>query len=87
MDDAFYGSVAVAIGKARSAAIFKRPTNAFHEFLTKGNTYLLGLEGANVVPGGFPIVVGGKVVGGMGASGATGAQDSQVVQAGMAALQ
>jgi len=88
MDDTQYGSIKVATNKATSAALFRRPTVVFHDLLAKGPNflYLMELEGANAVPGGFPIVVGGKVIGAMGASGGTGAQDSQVVQAGLAAL-
>lgn len=83
MDNTQSGSVNVSLGKARSAAMFRRPTSAFFEGLKAGNTYLLALEGANPVPGGFPIVMDGKIVGGIGASGGTGAQDSQVVEAGL----
>jgi glc operon protein GlcG len=88
MDDTQTGSINVALGKARSAAMFRRPTKVFGDLLAKGPnfTYLLGLEGANPVPGGIPIVMGGKIVGGIGASGGTGAQDIQVVDAGLAAL-
>jgi uncharacterized protein GlcG (DUF336 family) len=86
MDDTQYGSIKVAMEKAVSAAQFRRPTQVFHDAIAKNNIYLLKLGDSNPVPGGFPIVVGGKVIGGMGASGATGAQDSQVVQAGLAAL-
>jgi glc operon protein GlcG len=88
MDDTQTGSVNVALDKARSAAMFRVPTKVFQERLAKGpeNSYLLRLEGASPVPGGFPIMIGGKVVGGMGASGGSGEQDTQVVQAGLAAL-
>jgi glc operon protein GlcG len=88
MDDTQTGGTNVALGKARSAALFRRPTKVFADLLAKGPsfTYLLGLEGANPVPGGIPIVMDGKIVGGMGASGGTGEQDSQVVEAGLAAL-
>jgi uncharacterized protein GlcG (DUF336 family) len=86
MDDTQYGSEVVALGKATSSAKFRRPTQAFHDGIKAGNAYLLRLEGANPVPGGFPIVVGGKIIGGMGASGGTGDQDAWIVQAGMGAL-
>lgn len=84
-DGTQYGSINVALDKATSAALFRRPTTAFEAGLKAGNTYLLTLRGANAVPGGVPIVVGGKVVGGIGVSGATGTQDDQVAQAGAAA--
>lgn len=86
IDDTQYGSELVALGKATSSAKFRRPTQAFHDGIKAGNAYLLKLEGANPVPGGFPIVVGGKIVGGMGASGGTGEQDAYIVQAGLNAL-
>ena len=80
MDDTQYGSMKVALNKATSAAMFRRPTVVFHDLLAKGAafTYLLQLEGANSVPGGIPIVVGGKIVGGIGCSGVTGAQDIEI---------
>ncbi len=88
MDDTQYGSIKVAMNKATSAALFRRPTQVFASALAKGpqTLYLLELEGANAVPGGFPIVHGGKIIGGVGCSGATGAQDSETCQAGLAAL-
>ncbi|MFN3657712.1 MAG: GlcG/HbpS family heme-binding protein [Pseudolabrys sp.] len=86
-DGTQYGSINVAIDKAVSSALFRRPTTAFEAGLKAGNTYLLTLRGANATPGGQPIVMGGKVVGGIGVSGATGAQDDQVAKAGLAAAQ
>ncbi len=88
MDDTQYGSMKVALNKATSAALFRRPTKVFHDLLAKGATftYLLELEGANAVPGGIPIVVDGKLIGGIGCSGVTGAQDIQICEAGLAAL-
>jgi glc operon protein GlcG len=88
MDDTQYGSMKVALNKATSSAMFRRPTNVFHDLLAKGPqfTYLLELEGANAVPGGMPIVSGGKIIGGIGCSGVTGEQDIQICEAGLAAL-
>jgi glc operon protein GlcG len=89
MDDTQYGSINVALNKAKSAALFRRPTKAFQQGLEKGGSktiYLLQLEGANAVPGGIPIMSGGKIVGGIGCSGGTGDQDIQVCEAGLAAL-
>ena len=88
MDDTQIGSVGVAVSKARSAARFKRPTKAFQDALAAGGEGLriLALEGAVPVDGGVPIVVGGKIVGAIGASGGTSAQDGQVAAAGVAAL-
>jgi hypothetical protein len=81
------GSVKVAMDKAKSSALFRRPTTAFETGLKAGNTYLLQLADANGVPGGRPIVVGGKVIGGIGVSGATGAQDGQCAAAGLCCTQ
>jgi uncharacterized protein GlcG (DUF336 family) len=88
MDNTQTGSINIAIGKARSAALFRRPTKVFQDLLAKGSefSYLLGLEGAVMVQGGIPIVQDGKIVGAIGVSGATGAQDVQVAEAGLAAL-
>jgi glc operon protein GlcG len=76
----------VAIGKARSAARFKRPTKSFQDRLVAGDGYLVSLEGAVLVGGGVPLVMDGKIVGAIGSSGGTAAQDDQVSNAGAAAL-
>ena len=88
MDDTQVGSVQVAIAKARSAARFKRPTKAFQDALAAGGEGLriLALEGAVPVDGGLPLVVGGKVVGAIGMSGGTSAQDGQAAAAGAAVV-
>jgi glc operon protein GlcG len=88
MDGTQTGSINIAIGKARSAAQFKRPTKVFQDLLAKGDnfTYLLGLEGAVPVQGGIPIVVNNQIVGAIGVSGGTGDQDTEVAVAGLAAL-
>src|SRR5262245_33669952 len=77
MDDTQLGSVAVAQAKARSAALFMRPTKAFQDMLAAGGDGLrvLRLEGAIPVEGGIPIVVGGRAAGAIGLSGGTSAQD------------
>lgn len=78
------GSVNVAIGKARSAALYKRPTKVWYDAVAAGGAGLrvLGLEGAVPIEGGLPLVVDGKLVGAIGLSGGTGAQDGQCAQAG-----
>lgn len=86
MDNTQHGSPNIAVGKARSAALFRRPTKVFNDLVNKGNTYLLGLEGAVPVNGGLPIVVDGRIIGGIGLSGGTGDQDAQCAQAGLDAL-
>jgi uncharacterized protein GlcG (DUF336 family) len=85
MDDTQNGSVKVAVAKARSAAIFKRPTKAFQDALTAtpDGLRILGLEGAVPVEGGLPIVVGDRIVGAIGLSGGTSPQDGQCAKAGV----
>ena len=88
MDDTQTGSVDVAQAKARSAALFKRPTKAFQDSLTAtpDGLRILGIGGAVPVEGGVPIVVGGKIVGAIGVSGGTSAQDGQCAKAGVDAV-
>jgi uncharacterized protein GlcG (DUF336 family) len=88
MDATQAGSVLIAIGKARSAARFKRPTKAFQDMLAGGGDgwRVLGLEGAVPVEGGVPIVIDGKIVGAIGVSGGTSAQDGQCAGAGADAV-
>ncbi|HSB71141.1 MAG TPA: heme-binding protein [Candidatus Methylomirabilis sp.] len=84
MDGAQTGSVNVAIGKARSAALFKRPSKVFQDVVAGGGAGLriLGLEGAVPLDGGLPLVMDGKIVGAIGLSGAAGDQDAQCAKAG-----
>ena len=88
MDNTQLASTNISIDKARSAARFKRPTKAFQDALAAGGEGLrvLGLEGAVPVEGGFPLVMDGKIVGGIGVSGATSAQDAQCSKAGADSL-
>ena len=83
MNDTQSGSVAIAQAKARSAALFKRPTKAFQDVLAAGGEGLrvLGLEGAVPVEGGLPIEIDGKIAGAIGVSGGTSGQDGQCAQA------
>ncbi|MCM3879983.1 MAG: heme-binding protein [Vicinamibacterales bacterium] len=83
MDNTQLGSVNTAIAKARSAARFKRPTKAFQDMVASGGEGLraLGLDGAIVVEGGIPLVMDGKIVGAIGTSGGTSAQDGQCAKA------
>lgn len=88
MDDTQVGSVDIAIGKARSAARFKRATKVFQDQLAAGGAGLrmLALEGAVPVAGGVPLVQGGKIIGAIGCSGGTSDQDNQCAEAGASAL-
>lgn len=84
MDNTQLGSASVAIDKARSAALFKRPTKALQDALAAGGDGLriLRVQGATPVEGGIPLVMDGKIVGAIGVSGATSAQDAQCAKAG-----
>lgn len=67
--------------------MFRRPTRAFEEGVAKGRIAILGLRGATPITGGVPIVVGGKIIGGVGVSGGTADQDEEVALAGAKSLQ
>jgi uncharacterized protein GlcG (DUF336 family) len=82
MDNTQLGSVEIAIDKARSAALFRRPSKVFEDALAGGRTAILALHGATPLEGGLPLVSGGKIVGAIGASGGTAQQDGQVAKAG-----
>jgi glc operon protein GlcG len=88
MQDTQTGSVELAIEKARTAALFRRPTKVFEDGVAAGGEglRLLRLTGAIPIDGGVPIIVDGKVIGAVGASGGTGAQDGQVAKAGAGAV-
>jgi len=88
MDDAQNGSVKVAVAKARSAALFKRPTKAFQDALTAtaDGLRILGIDGAVPVEGGLPLVVDGQIAGAIGVSGGTSQQDGECAKAGVGAV-
>ncbi len=88
MDSTQYGSVDVAQEKARSAAAFRRSTKVFQDAVAGGGEGLriLKLPGSLPIEGGLPLIVGGKVVGAIGVSGVTSAQDGQIAAAGVAVL-
>jgi uncharacterized protein GlcG (DUF336 family) len=88
LDGAQFGSVEVAREKAYSAVAFRRPTKTFADALAQGggNLRLLNLTGASVIDGGLPIVIDGRIAGGIGVSGVTGEQDAQIGRAGVEAL-
>lgn len=86
MDDTQTASVNIAIEKAKTSGMFRRPSRVFEEGVAKGRVALLGLSGAMPITGGLPIVIGGKIVGGVGVSGVTADQDEQCAKAGLAAM-
>lgn len=83
MDNTQTASMDVAIGKARAAATYRRPTRAFVDAINKGGTATVTLPGVFASPGGLPIMVDGKVTGAVGVSGVTGDQDEQCAKAGL----
>ncbi|HSC67535.1 MAG TPA: heme-binding protein [Cellvibrio sp.] len=87
LDGTQIASVDVAIGKARTANNFKRPTKVFEEGVAGGRNVLLSLpEGTLLIEGGSPIIVDNKIIGAIGVSGATSQQDGQIAEAGLASL-
>jgi uncharacterized protein GlcG (DUF336 family) len=88
MDNTQLGSANFAIDKARSAALFKRPTKVLQDALAAGGEGLriLRIQGAVPVEGGIPLVMDGKIVGAIGVSGGTSAQDGQCAKVGAETL-
>lgn len=86
MDTTQYGSVEVAIRKARTSSAFKRPTKAFEDAIACGRTALLGLDVALPLEGGLPLIYNGQVVGAIGVSGVTSQQDGLIAKAGADAM-
>jgi glc operon protein GlcG len=88
MDNTQLGSAKVAVDKARSAALFKRPTKVFQDRLASGSAGLpvLAVEGAVPVEGGIPLVFDGHIVGAIGVSGDSSDHDGQCAQAGVDSL-
>jgi len=88
MDNTQIGSIEVALGKARTANNFKRPTKAFEDAIAGGaaGARVLSIDGVYAIEGGEPIILNGKIIGGIGVSGMSSTQDEEVVKAGLAAL-
>lgn len=88
MDNTQVASATVAIEKARSAAIYKRPTKAFQDALAAGGNGLriLNLHGAIAVDGGIPLIIDGKIVGAIGVSGDSSEHDGICAAAGAAVI-
>ena len=87
LDNAQFGSVDISRDKAKSAVALRRPTKAFQDLIAQGGANLRLLNiGYSVLEGGIPIIVGGKVIGGIGVSGVTSQQDAQIAQAGIDGL-
>lgn len=86
LDDTQVASVEVGIAKARTAAIFRRPSKVFEDQVRDGRVAALGLPGAAPLQGGIPIVLEGKVIGAIGVSGNTPQEDEDIAKVGAAAL-
>ncbi|MET0218418.1 MAG: heme-binding protein [Burkholderiales bacterium] len=86
LDDTQTGSANVAVEKARTSAMFRRPSKEFEDGIAAGRVAVLGLPGSTPLEGGLPIVLGGKMIGAIGVSGVTSPQDGQVARAGLEVL-
>jgi glc operon protein GlcG len=90
MDGTQYASIPIAQAKARTAALFRRPSGVFQAAVNTGGSPsslgLLALNGGVASEGGFPIVIDGKLVGAIGASGGIFTQDAVTAKAGLAAI-
>lgn len=84
LDDTQVASVNVGIDKARTAAIYRRPSKVFEDQVKNGRISALTLHGAVALQGGVPIIVNGKVIGAIGVSGETPQQDEDIAIAGAA---
>ena len=86
MEGVQLGSLVIAQEKARTAAIFRRPTKVFSERIADGASALMTIPNMIALEGGLPITVDGQVIGGVGISGVRSDQDAQIAQAGIDAL-
>jgi len=81
MDDVPYASIRIAQQKARTAARFRIPTSAFEDRVRSGDTKLLSSDEVIAVGGGVPIIANGRVIGALGISGGTAAEDTALATA------
>jgi glc operon protein GlcG len=86
MDETQLGSIQISQGKAHTALAMKRPSKALEEAVAGGRTAVLSLPGVVAVEGGLPLTFDGKIVGAIGVSGGTSAQDGIVAKAGVDAF-
>lgn len=84
MDGTQSASIEIAPAKARTAARFRRSTKTFQDTVAAGNASLMTLDGVVAVEGGLPIVAQGRVIGALGVSGGTSAQDGEIAAAALA---
>jgi glc operon protein GlcG len=86
MDNTQYGSIEIALDKAKTAAQFRRPTKMFTDALAAGHAFFLTFPRISAAPGGLPLIADGKLIGAIGVSGGAGHQDDEVAAAGAAAV-
>jgi glc operon protein GlcG len=87
MDNAAYvASVELAPGKARTVALFKKPSEALEDSINHGRIAAVTARDFVEMKGGLPIIVDGQVIGGIGASFGTPEHDEQIAKAGLAAF-
>jgi glc operon protein GlcG len=83
MEGAQIASGSISVGKARTAARFRRESRVFYNAFETGHGYVSTLDPTLVAsPGGFPLVEGGKLIGAVGCSGGTGDQDAAICKVG-----
>jgi glc operon protein GlcG len=87
LEGTFVAGAEVSFGKARTAALFKKPTSVFEQIVNEGRFTMVTIDGFTPLQGGIPLVVDGQVVGAIGVSGASSAkEDEELALAGAAAL-
>ena len=86
LDDTQVASVNVGIGKARTAAIYRRPSKVFEDQIRAGRVAALALADSTPLQGGVPVTLNGKVIGAIGVSGDTPQVDEAIAIAGASAF-
>ena len=86
LDGSAPASVTISQGKARSAALRRRPTKNDEDMVNNGRMSALSMPGITFLEGGVPIIVGGETIGAVGVSGVKSSEDAQIAQAGIDAL-
>ena len=79
LDGTFAAGANISIGKARTAALFKRPTKFFEDVIKNGRTSMVALNDFTPLQGGVPIMIDGEVLGAVGVSGAASAQQDEEI--------
>jgi glc operon protein GlcG len=77
VDGTFAAGANISIGKARTAALFQKPTRVFEDIIGKGRTAMVALNDFTPLQGGVPITIDGQIVGAVGVSGAASAQQDE----------